>query len=512
MRRRHRRGGTRGGPVRRPCQALARLLALSLGIAAATGWNSAAAATLTEHMDIACTQQDVTALHCDYRLLEGGTLKSAAAEHNGSVVEGDHASSYPGPGDTTAVLALVDTSDPARQPVVARIVAQLDELREAGQPHHRFGLASFDSTLEMLAPLDGTAADFRAAAATLSATGRTTELYRNVREAVRLLGNSEATRRVLVVFSDGLAEDFAYHHEDVVSAARDAGVIIHGVGYPRSVAQSVALQTIRRLSDETGGLYVQADPIGYTLPPGIFRRLLAAADSGGELSFDLVPLLGKDAAGAVDLTLAFQTSGQSFLVLVPVLIPREPDRAAPPAPPAGMTDAAPTTSPIPARPVPAAPAAAPAAAAPWRWILLVLLAAILVALLVVIVRLRRTGDKPGGATPLAWVVRADAVRERHAIGRTPWRIGRGRNNDLVLDDHSVSRLHAEIRRNEDGQLTLNDLESLNGVFVNDNRIDAIQLREGDAIDIGDVRLQFTLKDESYASQDETVVVRTRTPL
>ena len=112
MRRRHRRGGTRGGPVRRPCQALARLLALSLGIAAATGWNSAAAATLTEHMDIACTQQDVTALHCDYRLLEGGTLKSAAAEHNGSVVEGDHASSYPGPGDTTAVLALVDTSDP----------------------------------------------------------------------------------------------------------------------------------------------------------------------------------------------------------------------------------------------------------------------------------------------------------------------------------------------------------------------------------------------------------------
>lgn len=508
----------RGSLLRRPRRALAGLLALGLGMVPGAGRLGAVAATLTEHMDISCTQQAVSTLHCDYRLLEGGRLQSAAAEHDGKVVEGKHASSYPEPGDTTAVLALIDTSDPARQPVVARIVAQLEALLAAGKPHHRFGLARFDSKLEVLAAPGSPAAEFHAAASGLSATGRTTELYRSVREAVRLLGKSDASRRVLMVFSDGLAEDFAYHHEDVVAAAREDSVIIHGIGYPRSVAQSVALQTIRRLSDETGGLYVQADPIAQTLPPGVFERLLAAADSGGTLRFDLAMLLGADAAGAVDLTLAFQTSGQSFLVLVPVLIPREPERAAPPTvpPPAALPDATQPATPRPAaRSAPTAPAATPAVAAPWRWILLALLAAILAALVIVIVRLHRSGGTRGGTgdrTPLAWMVRADARRQRHAVDKTPWRIGRGRNNDLVLDDHSVSRLHAEIRRNEDGQLTLNDLESLNGVFVNDNRIDAIQLREGDDVDIGDVHLQFTLKDEDYASQDATVVVRTRTPL
>ena len=61
-------------------------------------------------------------------------------------------------------------------------------------------------------------------------------------------------------------------------------------------------------------------------------------------------------------------------------------------------------------------------------------------------------------------------------------------------------------------LLLTDLESLNGVFVNDNRVESIRLREGDSVDIGDVRMLFTLHDEVYASQEETALVRTRTPL
>ncbi|MEQ8659753.1 MAG: FHA domain-containing protein, partial [Gammaproteobacteria bacterium] len=77
---------------------------------------------------------------------------------------------------------------------------------------------------------------------------------------------------------------------------------------------------------------------------------------------------------------------------------------------------------------------------------------------------------------------------------------RGRNNDLVLDDPSVSRLHAEIRRDVAGQLTLHDLESLNGVFVNDNRTEQFQLREGDTVDIGDVRLYYTEKDTPTGAQ------------
>ena len=100
---------------------------------------------------------------------------------------------------------------------------------------------------------------------------------------------------------------------------------------------------------------------------------------------------------------------------------------------------------------------------------------------------------------------------RHVIDRTPWRIGRGRNCDIVLADHSVSRLHAEIRHTETGTLMLHDLEALNGVFVNETRIDALQLREGDAIEIGDVRLNYTLRDENNATLEPTIIVQTRMP-
>lgn len=127
--------------------------------------------------------------------------------------------------------------------------------------------------------------------------------------------------------------------------------------------------------------------------------------------------------------------------------------------------------------------------------------------------MRRTPlvHQEGSARPLAWLQLAELPFTRHAVTSTPWRIGRGRNCDLVLDDHSVSRMHAEVRRSDQGLLTLHDLESLNGTFVNDTRVESIQLRENDTVDIGDVRLRFTLHDESHAAQEATVVVRTRTP-
>ena len=137
-----------------------------------------------------------------------------------------------------------------------------------------------------------------------------------------MVGKSQAGRKVLLIMSDGLAEDYAYHHEDAVPLARDYGVIINSVGYPRSVAKSVALQTIRRLSDETGGIYVQANHVDYSIPPGFFTRILTALDSGGTLEFDLRPLTKLGGAGMVDLSLAFQTRDQSFLVLAPVVFPQ----------------------------------------------------------------------------------------------------------------------------------------------------------------------------------------------
>ncbi len=480
---------------------------------------AAYAATVTEHMEISCVQDPVALLSCDYRLVEGGELISIKAEANDQVLDGTIGTSFLNSGDETAILIVVDTSDPARSPVIERITEQIPGLIDAADPHHHIGLASFDTDLFLLADVGTDSVDLLRAIDGLKAKGRTTELYRNVLEAIRLIAKTGAKRKAIVILSDGLAEDYAYHHADVVDLAKVHDVTIHSIGYPRSVAQSVALQTIRRLSDESGGIYVQANHLDYAIPPGVFERFLAASDSGGKLAIDLTPLLEVGASGPLDLSISFQTADQSFIAVAPVLLPSaavvpatlpQVDRATASVE-AGYNADSQTT------PAAIAPRIEEKKLWPWFVTLLVVTILILVTVLVLWNRVRKTttvsdDKRASAATALAYLVAFDDASTRHAIDKTPWRIGRGRNNDLTVSDHSVSRLHAEIRSADDGILQLSDLESLNGVFVNDNRIDSIQLREGDNVDIGDIRFIFTLHDEDYASEEPTVLVRTRTPV
>ena len=485
----------------RPLAALSGLISL----AAATFALSSAASTLTEHMAINCAQDSPLTVQCRYRLLKGGELQAAIAQWHDETITATLVARYPEPEDRTALLVLVDTSDPARAPALRAAIAHIDALVAAAPAHFRIGLASFDTDLRMLAPLGTDSATLLAATAQLEAKGRTTELYRNVRDALRMLAKSDATRKTLLLLSDGLAEDYAYHHEDVIALARADDIIIDSIGYPRSVAQSVALQTLRRLSDDSGGHYLQSHYPDFKLPVEALSRVLTLLDDGGRVRFDLAPLVAKGAAGALDLSLAFQTLDQRTLALAPVVLPAsKTPAAATPAVIAASRSAAATRGAIDLNAEPAWP---------WFSILMALSLAILAAVLVLYLRVR--GEPPATraatAKPLAWLLLAEAPFTRYGVDRTPWRIGRGRNNDFTLDDHSVSRLHAEVRSNEHGGLTLHDLASLNGVFVNDTRIESVPLRDGDVVDIGDVRLHFTLHDESHAAQEATVMVRTRTP-
>lgn len=70
-------------------------------------------------------------------------------------------------------------------------------------------------------------------------------------------------------------------------------------------------------------------------------------------------------------------------------------------------------------------------------------------------------------------------------------VGRSLDNDLVLDDPSVSRHHAEIRR-QNGGYTLVDLESTNGSRVNGRSVATASLSDGDRVVFGGVELLFRL--------------------
>jgi adenylate cyclase len=76
------------------------------------------------------------------------------------------------------------------------------------------------------------------------------------------------------------------------------------------------------------------------------------------------------------------------------------------------------------------------------------------------------------------------------IGDRPVSIGRMKSSNLMLDDPSVSRLHAIVRATPEGGWQIVDRDSSNGVRLNGNTTKEAVLRSGDEIIIGEFRLRF----------------------
>jgi predicted component of type VI protein secretion system len=67
--------------------------------------------------------------------------------------------------------------------------------------------------------------------------------------------------------------------------------------------------------------------------------------------------------------------------------------------------------------------------------------------------------------------------------------GRHPESDIFLDDVTVSRRHVEFRR-KDGTFFIHDVGSLNGTYVNRQRVEDTQLADGDELQIGKFKLTF----------------------
>ena len=67
-------------------------------------------------------------------------------------------------------------------------------------------------------------------------------------------------------------------------------------------------------------------------------------------------------------------------------------------------------------------------------------------------------------------------------------IGRATGADFIVDAPLVSRVHCRLTALPDGQLEVRDLESTNGTFVNDTRVDTARLAPGDRLRVGRMEL------------------------
>ena len=78
---------------------------------------------------------------------------------------------------------------------------------------------------------------------------------------------------------------------------------------------------------------------------------------------------------------------------------------------------------------------------------------------------------------------------KHFLTQATITAGRHPESDIFLDDITVSRRHAEFIR-EDGTYKVKDVGSLNGTYVNRERIEEVSLRTGDEVQIGKFKLLF----------------------
>jgi pSer/pThr/pTyr-binding forkhead associated (FHA) protein len=90
-----------------------------------------------------------------------------------------------------------------------------------------------------------------------------------------------------------------------------------------------------------------------------------------------------------------------------------------------------------------------------------------------------------------WILRTTS-EERETTFRilpgTVKTLGRATGADFSLDAALVSRVHCRLTAHTDGALEIRDLESTNGTFVNDTRVDVASLSPGDRLKIGRVQL------------------------
>ncbi len=83
---------------------------------------------------------------------------------------------------------------------------------------------------------------------------------------------------------------------------------------------------------------------------------------------------------------------------------------------------------------------------------------------------------------------------RFQLDRELVSLGRGSDNDIVIDSSSVSGKHAELRRVEGGY-ELANVGSTNGIKLNGERQHTVSLRDGMSLKLGDVTFDFSLTEE-----------------
>ncbi|MDB2318437.1 MAG: FHA domain-containing protein [Mariniblastus sp.] len=96
---------------------------------------------------------------------------------------------------------------------------------------------------------------------------------------------------------------------------------------------------------------------------------------------------------------------------------------------------------------------------------------------------------------------ATAAVEREWILHLPATVGRSPDADVSIGDDSISRRHCQFFLNASGALSVHDFNSMNGTYVDDQRIKKrAVLKPGDVVRVGSISLKLEWTDEELTQK------------
>src|SRR5690349_24647639 len=117
-----------------------------------------------------------------------------------------------------------------------------------------------------------------------------------------------------------------------------------------------------------------------------------------------------------------------------------------------------------------------------------------------------------GKTPLVFrIFKGDQLLREERLNLPVIKVGKLSSSHLRLDDESVSRMHAVIEVTGPGDISIIDLGSTKGTFVNGQKVNKAKLQSGDQIVVGDTRIEVAIAEGEAVEDAPTQVAPTVDP-
>ena len=363
-----------------------------------------------------------------------------------------------------AVVALaIDTSGSIRTEVLDQIKQLAGGVLEALPPGSQVAVLSFNDRSTVILDRTSDTAAVQQALQGLQRGGRYTALYDALYDASRYLSEAPPARKAIILVTDGLDENSSVQVEDGLKVAVESKIPVYCVGVGR-IQEAV----LRRIAKLTSGDYSSmAEAAAATLAQRIAELPVpVAAAPPPPAAVPTAP--AAPVAPAPDNTWLYVIAGtlvvaSAFGAAYFLRKKQEPPRAgaasrgSEPAPADDQEDGADRT-------------------------LVMRSADVGQVERTVMLRLQ----------PSLTITRGAGEGEVFNLSmETAVSIGRAPTNDIPVVDNAVSGEHCRIRP-EGGAFVLHDLQSTNGTFVNEKRVERHRLSEGDVIRVGETHLQFKM--------------------